>query len=306
MPERECWICDSTALTPVGSLLFELSIYGGQDPELAAYSGATLRLQRCQQCGFAQPEALPALDRYFDRMYDQRWSADWIRAEYEADAKDVIFGRILAGLEARLPAPRRRLLDVGAHAGRFIALARARGWQPEGLELNPQTAAYAARRTGATVRQTNVHDTTLVDAFDAITLTDVLEHVPRPCAVLQKVFELLAPGGCVAVKVPSGPAQMRKERWRGRLIPGYRPTVADNLVHVNHFSPAALALALRRAGFSDIVIRSGAPELPAGGGLRGRASRGARLCFDGLARMVPGGVHLPICFNLQAFARRPA
>ncbi|HXG54998.1 MAG TPA: class I SAM-dependent methyltransferase [Vicinamibacterales bacterium] len=305
-PQPACWICGGDSLAPVHEAIFELSEYVKQDPELARYTGAHVELNRCASCGFAQPAALPALDRYFDRMYDQRWSADWIRNEFEAPYKDVIFRGILDTLADRLPSGRRRLLDVGAHAGRFVAMARQAGWDAEGLELNPQTAAYAVERTGAPIRQLNVHEVDPLGAqFDAITLTDVLEHIPRPVAVLERAATLLAPAGWIAVKVPAGPAQLRKETWRGRLRPGYRPTVADNLVHVSHFSPRALASALERAGFADISVRPGAPELPATAGATGRLSRGVRIGLYAAGRMLPWGVHLPVTLNLQAFARRP-
>lgn len=146
-------------------------------------------------------------------MYDQRWSDDWIRGEFEADYKDSIFKEILDSLDRRLDSGRRRLLDVGAHAGRFVSLARDAGWTAEGLELNPKTAEYAARRTGAPIRQLNVHDAGVGDAaYDAITITDVLEHIPDPVRVLMRTAALLAPGGWVAVKVPCGPSQLFKEK----------------------------------------------------------------------------------------------
>jgi SAM-dependent methyltransferase len=300
-----CDVCGGSDLSPVHELVFELTMYGTQDPELAAYSGQKLQLQRCGGCGFAQPSARPSLPRFFDRLYDQRWSAEWIRTEYEAGYKDAIFHGILAWLGSRLDPSRRRLLDVGAHAGRFIALARAAGWAAEGLELNPQTASYAAARTGLRVRQLNVHEVDLRTAgFDAITLTDVLEHIPDPIRVLTRAAALLAPGGWIAVKVPSGPGQLRKEQWRGRLVRGYRPTLADNLVHVNHFSPRSLRIALERAGFTEIVIAPGAPELPAGSGWRDIAGRLTRRALYLTARVLPGGVHLPVTLNLQAYARR--
>ncbi|HMF60033.1 MAG TPA: class I SAM-dependent methyltransferase [Vicinamibacterales bacterium] len=301
-----CQICGGSALSPVHELLFELSIYATQDPELAAYSGKKLALQRCAGCGFAQPSALPSLPRFFDRLYDQRWSEEWIRAEYEGTYKDGIFHGILRDVGARLEPSRRRLLDVGAHAGRFITLARAEGWAAEGLELNPQTAAFAAEHTGATVRQLNVHQVDVqTAAFDAITVTDVLEHIPDPVRVLSRVAALLGHGGCVAVKVPSGPGQLSKELWRGRLMRSYRPTLADNLVHVNHFSPASLRIALERAGFRDITIVPGAPELPDTPGLRGSASRATRRLLHFAARTIPGGLDLPLTLNLQAYASRP-
>ena len=103
-------------------------------------------------------------------------------------------------------------------------MARERGWQAEGLELNPQTAAYAAERTGARIRTLNVHQVDGSEAFDAVTITDVLEHVPHPMRVLERVSSLLTAGGWIAVKVPAGPAQLRKETWRGRL----RPLVSPN------------------------------------------------------------------------------
>jgi SAM-dependent methyltransferase len=303
-PVRTCWVCGGDRLRPVHELIFELSEYVTQDPELAAYSGHRLLLHACGACGFAQPASVPSLPRYFDRMYDQRWSATWIRREFEAGDKDYIFNGILRNLARRLPPSRRRLLDVGAHAGRFVSLAAAAGWQAEGLELNPRTAAYAAERTGASIRQLNVQQVDATTAmYDAVTVTDVLEHIPDPVAVLSRTAALLASGGHVSVKVPCGPSQLLKETWRGRLRPGYRPTVADNLVHVSHFSPGSLRRALERAGFVDITIEPGAPELSCGE--TAGFSNAARLALHHAARLLPGGVHLPITFNLQAYARRP-
>ena len=163
--------------------------------------------------------------------------ANGFEQEFESRYKDLIFETILGGLAVRT-GRRRRLLDIGAHAGRFMHLAHAAGWQAEGIELNPRTAAFAASRTGLPVHSINVERLPLsTGSYGAITLIDVLEHVPHPMTLLTRAAEALEPGGWVVVKVPSGPAQRRKERTRAWLHRGYRPRLADNLVHVNHFSP---------------------------------------------------------------------
>lgn len=296
-PVAACWICGGDRLDPVAPAVFELSAYGEQDPELARYTGESLRLLACRACGFAQPEALPALPGYFGRMYDQRWADDWLESEFRSAAKDRIFREVLGGLERRTRA--RTLLDLGAHVGRFLMLAAEAGWRAEGIELNPRTSAYAARATGLPVHRADLRDLEAAGRrFGAVTLIDVLEHVPAPLGALAAVRGVLEPGGWVVVKVPHGPAQRFKERVRGRLVPGYRPTVADNLVHVSHFTPRSLRLALASAGFSRISVRPAAPELHAG------PVRGALLrAVVAAARAVPGGASSPLAMNLVAFAR---
>jgi SAM-dependent methyltransferase len=308
-PLGQCWVCGGDRLVRVHEAIFDHSAFRDQDPELAAYTGQRVALMRCARCGFGQPAALPGLPQYFARMYDQRWSGDWMAQEFASDYKDLIFRTVLGALARRLPPGRRTLLDVGAHVGRLIRLALAEGWDAEGIELNPQTSAFARRATGRPVHQLDAHD--LAERgrrFDAATLIDVLEHIPDPVPVVAGIARVLAPGGWVAVKVPHGPAQLRKEVLRARLVRGYRATVADNLVHVNHFTPRSLRLALERAGFTDVRVTVAAPELVPhghGGTLRRLLMNGARRSFYTTTRALPGGVHTPLALHLQAYARIP-
>jgi SAM-dependent methyltransferase len=296
-PVRTCWICTADRLHPIHECLFDLREYERQDPELAAYTGARVEIARCDECEFGQPLALPSLPRFFERMYDQRWSDDWLASEFRSGAKTRIFTDVLDGIERRLPSERRTLFDVGAHVGRFLHIASARGWVAEGNELNPQTAAFA-RRMGATIHQMDLRSLSrLGRRFDAVTLTDVLEHIPDPRAALETTARLVAPGGCVAVKVPCGPNQLRKERVRAAAGRASRVSIADNLVHVNHFSPFSLQLALEIAGFTDVELRVAAPELPGGW-----TSNTIRLGIAAAARAT-GGARSPLAFNLQAYGR---
>ena len=97
--------------------------------------------------------------------------------------------------------------------------------------------------------------------YDVVTLTDVLEHIPEPVALLTSIARLVEPGGWIAIKVPCGASQWLKERTLAAVSPSRRISLADNLVHVNHFSPRALARALARAGFRQTTIQTAPPEL---------------------------------------------
>src|SRR5262249_30687205 len=173
-------------------------------------------------------------------------------------------------------------------------------------ELNPRTATFAAQRTGRTIYRINVEQLLPRGVtFDAVTLTDVLEHIPDPVRILRLLRQLLAPGGWIAVKVPCGRNQLLKERVRWLVGQKDWLRVASNLVHVNHFSPASLRLALAKAGFSRVGLTVAAPELPVTGPadpLLGRWSNRFRWGVYRVARALPGGVHTPLALNLQAYA----
>jgi 2-polyprenyl-3-methyl-5-hydroxy-6-metoxy-1,4-benzoquinol methylase len=293
-------VCTGTDGERVHQAILEFEAWREQDPELAAYTGETIWLWKCASCGFAQPERIPALPKYFERMYDQRWSPEWVVQEFESTYKDLIFQRVLSALSDRVTTGSRALLDIGSHAGRFLHLARQAGWNAEGTEINARTAAYAAERSGARVHRLKAEQVLeLGTRYDAVTLTDVLEHIPEPVTLLTTIRKAIARNGWIAVKVPCGPAQLLKETWRARLSRGYRATVADNLVHINHFSPAALRHALERAGFTNVEIEVAAPECPPGEGL----STQVRVAAYEIIRRIPGGVYTPVALHLQAFAR---
>ena len=273
-----------------------------------------------------QPEGLPTLDRFFDRLYapyhDMQLHMDELpenadddvlmARDFEQGSKDLIIRQVLRGLRPRSGLAGRRLLDVGAHVGRLLWLAAQDGWSVEGLELNKKTAAFAHLRTGARITTSTLLDfaPSRQTAFDAITIIDVLEHIPHPLPVLRQIFELLVPGGKIAVKVPCGPGQLAKEWLRSRLQPSYEFTIARNMYHVSHFGPRSLRLSLERAGFEGVQFQPALPEFF-------RSSS-----FKGSIRAVPVNavrwMHYWLCsipifrqsailnLHLLAFATRPA
>ena len=175
-------------------------------------------LVRCGRCGFAQPESLPGFDDYFDLLYaDQPWlSEESMRHDFEAGSKDFLFEEILGELSRVLsPDVPRTLLDIGSYTGRLLALAAAAGYEAEGIELNTRAADFAARQTGRPIHRVKAQDWAETGRrYGVVTLIDVLEHIPQPAPLVERLGRLLVPGGVLVVKLPHGPMQRVKERLR--------------------------------------------------------------------------------------------
>ena len=98
----------------------------------------------------------------------------------------------------------RRLLDIGCGPGFFLATAIKRGWQGFGVEPSRQAAAHA-RSLGAQITEGlfTAQTAATLGRFDAVNLTNVLEHVPDPIAILKRAIGLLNSGGVLCVGVPN-------------------------------------------------------------------------------------------------------
>jgi SAM-dependent methyltransferase len=98
----------------------------------------------------------------------------------------------------KLGVKRGRLLDVGCAAGFFLDEARRRGWDAHGCELSAYAHAHATEALRLDVKRSGFLDpafTPSAESFDVITMFNVLEHIPDPAAVADRLFALLRPGG---------------------------------------------------------------------------------------------------------------
>ncbi len=140
----------------------------------------------------------------------------------------------------------RRQLDVGSGDGRFLEILRDTGspsWRLEGVEIDP-VAAAACEARGFRTRVGRVEDLACgSDAYDAVVMLQLIEHVEDPGAVCERVFALLRPGGHFIVETPNL-AGLDYRAFRGRCWGHYHfPR------HWNLFSTQALHRMLRERGF---------------------------------------------------------
>lgn len=256
---------------------------------------ATWRYVRCQGCGLARLDPLPAeadLAEVFDDGYFVDGGARGGYVDYDADGPTH---RLNAEHRvAALPGPVGRLVDVGCASGYTLDEAARQGWSVAGVEVSP-TVAAKARANGHRVEADLADLADLSGGVDVVTFFQVLEHLADPVAALTRAAGLLRPGGHVVVETwdaGSLVARLSGRHWQ-QLSPPSVVWVLDEPSAATLFGRAGLALEQwRRTGKSvsaGLVLGQLAPRLPgplaAGARTAGRLVGGVRLRY-GLGDLV--------------------
>ena len=192
-----CPLCGNTEATPFAS---------GVDYEYGT-TGQTFWFVQCAKCALVYLSPRPAPDAVsliypphyysFTGEEEGRGIVRKLRALWE-ERKAQDYGRLLG------PGPR-KILDVGCGRGRFLTLMQRVGppeWALYGIDLDAGAVA-GARERGFHATQATIMDYEPEDRFDLIMLQQVIEHVADPRAVLQRLRDLLAPGGVVVLETPN-------------------------------------------------------------------------------------------------------
>jgi len=95
------------------------------------------------------------------------------------------------------------ILEIGCSVGYFLSLARDAGARPYGVELNTQRAAYVNDTLGIPCDVTLEACEARKLRYRKIFLFYVLEYVPDPVAYLQRLVDMLEPGGALIVVTPN-------------------------------------------------------------------------------------------------------
>ena len=236
----------STPVRPEDDRCF---VCGGRFGRVVARVGDH-RYVACDRCALARLDPMPSTDdvqHFFDPSY---FTGERVGGYDDYAADDAIHRRNarlrLDRLSADLGPDPIRLLDVGCAFGHVLREARSRGWEAEGVEICEQIAEQA--RGGGEFRVSADLASAAASnpgSFGAVTMFQVIEHVPRPDLDLARVHALLRPSGMVAIETwnrSSLVARLFGRHWQ-LLSP---PSV------LWAYDRRSLTLLLRRAGF-DLV-----------------------------------------------------
>lgn len=240
-----CAACGGSRLAP------HLRVRGEQGadgliPTTDQFGTALGDIVRCADCGHGQLDVFPT-DAELMGAYGEAESEDYVE---EAAGQRETAGRALGRIEAHLaPGGPRRILDLGCWVGFLLAEARERGWETVGVEPSAWASAYARDRLGLDVRQEELFTAELpAGSFDAVVLGDVIEHLPQPGKALDRIAELLAPGGVLWMALPDAGSLVA--RGMGRRWWSVIPT------HVQYFTRHSIDTLLSREGWRVLETRT--------------------------------------------------
>jgi ubiquinone/menaquinone biosynthesis C-methylase UbiE len=239
-----CCICQSQELT--------VHLTGEQHSLHGASFGSSRtkfsvgNVLRCQTCGFGFSQLRPSEDR-LGELYRE---LDIEAYEAENHGRFITARRNLSILH-QFRRPPGRLLDVGCASGRFLREAFVSGWEITGIEPSDSLFRIAkASLTGqATLFQSTLQEAELPErSYDAITMWDVVEHVPDPISFLRIASRLLQPMGFLILNVPN------LDSWQARVLRRRWPLILPE--HLNYFNKSSLRRAAEAVGLRLVSFGS--------------------------------------------------
>ena len=244
----------STAETPVEDV--DCPVCRSEDRQLALVlkdrfhldTSVAYTLVRCKGCGHEYLNPRP-IERISARFYADESYCPFVSSHESRTFLDWSYAVLRAWnlrwkrryVERQHPG-RGNVLDFGCGTGEFLAELKSHGWTEYGIERDIGAAAFARDTLALNVTCGTLRELApRAGPFDVITLWHVLEHTYDPHAVIERLAESLAPGGCLILAVPNA-AGLDAARYEASWV------AYDVPRHVQHFTPRSLLALCREHG----------------------------------------------------------
>lgn len=218
---------------------------------IPVFKNDTITLVKCLRCNLVQVEDLSAT--FNIKLYDYYKARMQLRDE---ELYDPITAKRYLKLLDTFQRYRKNgmLLDIGCGEGHFLSVAKKNGWQVHGIEKAPHAVEICKRFNVGVICADLLEIDLPCNSYDAVMMSEVLEHLTQPREYLLKVNEILRKGGILRITTPNFNCITRfllRERW--------------SLIHKEHlfyFTPKTIKSLLKSCNFKVIEFQTKLITLP--------------------------------------------
>jgi SAM-dependent methyltransferase len=210
------------------------------------------QLLRCGRCRFAWVPQGVSRTATGESIYESDEpifftdvQADYYRDEVTSDAARAKLDWVRPFVD-----PGSALLDVGANLGHFLHEAQQR-YQAIGIEPSPTVVAWGREHFTVCLEEGSIEvdNPAYLARFSAVTMFDVIEHLPDPREALERCRRYLMKRGHLFITTPDAGSPL------ARLL-GSHWYYVDLREHISLFTAGNLTRLLRECGFSVVERRT--------------------------------------------------
>lgn len=207
---------------------------------------------RCSQCGLIFQNPIPDVSE-IETFYEQGYYEGTSNFSYEDERKTEQFSfyvwnarikKLNQSILSFSPNQDKNFLDIGCSFGGLLKAAEKKGFCSYGIELSDFSRTVSDGFFPGRVFKNFLEANFTSNFFDAITLIEVVEHLENPSVYLEKIYQLLKPGGLVLIQTANMDGLQAKKAGETYhyFLPG----------HLFYFSKKNLEMKLKEIGFKKV------------------------------------------------------
>lgn len=234
----KCWVCNGSNFTMFKNGVKNIS---SSDFKITdARYGTTMPLYKCTGCGFLQADTEGCtISSFYKNLEDIEYTASGLQRQKQ-------FRSLLKHCSKYINSEKPFVLDIGAGTGLFVNETLKLGWDVQGIEPSVYLSSEA-QKTGLPVYTGTFPHHNCTGPYNAVFLTDVIEHIENPLSLLSAIPEYLTDNGIVVIVTPDVSSVMAK--ILGKKWWHYR------IAHIGYFNKKTLNKIMQAAGFSPLCLK---------------------------------------------------
>ncbi len=195
-----------------------------------------LDIYRCESCSHRYMSPRVTFAAVGEIYRDDRTAADIYTQPLQIQIDEIKYQYGLDLIEQLNPPARDKIMDIGCGAGVFLKMADRNKWRHcIGIDINENYSDIYSQTAGVQFINSSferMNPEKIGRNYDVISMWSVLEHLYDLRYILDRINEMLKPGGLLFILVPNAASLAT------RLMRERSPTF--NWKHVSHFTPKSL------------------------------------------------------------------